>query len=92
MKLSPLSSAAGVQSGAVRQGPAVVAASASVAALEVLVGAQAESVQAAQKAIAALPAIDMERVAEIKEALARGDIAFDPKKLAGLIERHHRGR
>lgn len=91
MKLSPLSGAAGVQSGSVRHAPAVAASAASVVTPEVYVGAQAEGVQAAQKAMAALPEIDMARVAEIKEALARGDIAFDPKKLAGLIERHHRG-
>lgn len=62
------------------------------AALEVHVGQQTETVQAAQKQLAAMPDIDAARVAEIKAALARGEISFDPQKLAGLISRHHGGR
>lgn len=63
-----------------------------VVAPEVMVGAQAESVQAAHSQLAAMPDIDAARVAEIKQALARGEISFDHRKLAGLIVRHHGGR
>lgn len=92
MKLSPLGAGAAVQSGTTSAVPSMTATAAGAAPAQVQVGVQAEGVQAAHKAMAALPEVDMARVAEIKEALARGDIAFDPRKLAGLIARHHGGR
>lgn len=92
MKLSSLGGTAATQSGAARAAPSPAISSASVAEAQVQVGAQAESVQAAQQALAAMPELDMARVAEIKEALARGDIGFDPQKLARLIARHHGGQ
>ena len=63
-----------------------------VAPDQVHVGEQTEHVQAAQVAMAAMPEIDAQRVAEIKAALARGEIAFDAQKIAGLVVRHHGGR
>lgn len=59
---------------------------------EVHVGTQAARIQAAQAQMAALPEMDMQRIAEIKAALERGEIGFDPQKIAGLIMRHHGGR
>lgn len=59
---------------------------------DVQLGSQAARVQAAQTAMAAMPDVDLARIAEIKAALARGEIGFDPEKIAGLVMRHHRGR
>lgn len=63
-----------------------------VAPDQVHLGPQAEHVQAAQAQMAKLPEMDAARVAEIKAALARGDIGFDAQKIAGLVMRHHGGR
>ena len=63
-----------------------------VAPDSVHVGAQTERVQAAQVQLAQMPEVDAARVAEIKAALARGEIAFDAQKIAGLVVRHHGGR
>lgn len=68
------------------------AVSSVVAPDAVHVGAQTERVQAAQAQLAAMPEVDAARVAEIKAALARGDIPFDAQKIAGLVVRHHGGR
>lgn len=65
---------------------------AGVAPDAVHVGAQTERVQAAQLQLAAMPEVDAARVAEIKAALARGEIGFDAQKIAGLVVRHHGGR
>ncbi|WP_174873890.1 flagellar biosynthesis anti-sigma factor FlgM [Vogesella oryzae] len=53
---------------------------------------QSAVMQPAQEALAAMPDIDAERVADIKAALAEGKINFDAGKLAGLIRRYHGGR
>lgn len=95
MKLSPLAPAAGaapVQGDAVQSAAASLPVAAAVVAPEVQVGAQAARMQRAQEALAGMPDVDAARVAEIKDALARGDISFDPRKLAQLIERHHGGK
>lgn len=39
-----------------------------------------------------MPDIDLERVAAVKAALARGEVKFDPQQLAALIDRYHGGR
>lgn len=71
----------------------LAAASASVVAPDAVhVGAQTERVQAAHVQLAAMPEVDAARVADIKAALARGEIAFDAQKIAGLVVRHHGGR
>lgn len=44
-----------------------------------------------QEAIRALPDIDMEQVAAIKKALARGELSADVKVLAHSILAYHRG-
>lgn len=95
MKLNPLGAAAPVsttQTDQIDRSARSGAAAASVVAPDVAVGAQAVRVQAAQVQLAAMPDVDLQRVQEIKEALARGDIGFDPVKLAALVQRHHGGR
>jgi negative regulator of flagellin synthesis FlgM len=43
----------------------------------------------ALQALSAMPEIDHERVSQLRDALARGELPFDPAKLAGLIQRFH---
>jgi negative regulator of flagellin synthesis FlgM len=63
--------------------PAQAEAPASAAPLE------SEVLQPAKKAMASLPEFDAARVAELRDALAKGELPFDPARLAGLIERFH---
>lgn len=53
---------------------------------------QSEVLQPAAKALAAMPDFDAARVAELRDALAKGELPFDPARLAGLIQRFHGGR
>lgn len=69
------------------------ATSASVVAPDAVhLGTQTERVQSAHVQLAAMAEVDAARVAEIKAALARGEIGFDAQKIAGLVVRHHGGR
>nr|WP_314545180.1 flagellar biosynthesis anti-sigma factor FlgM [uncultured Massilia sp.] len=43
----------------------------------------------AQAALAALPDFDAARVAELRDALAKGELPFDAARLAGAIQRFH---
>ncbi len=52
---------------------------------------QSDVLQPARQALAALPEIDHARVAELRDALAKGELPFDPARLAGLIQRFHGG-
>ena len=52
---------------------------------------QSEVLQPAREALRALPEIDQARVAELRDALAKGELPFDPARLAGLIQRFHGG-
>ncbi|TQK10136.1 flagellar biosynthesis anti-sigma factor FlgM [Herbaspirillum sp. SJZ107] len=45
--------------------------------------------QPAQGALRALPDFDAARVAELRDALAKGQLPFDAGRLAGLIQRFH---
>jgi negative regulator of flagellin synthesis FlgM len=45
--------------------------------------------QPAQSALRALPDFDAAKVAELRDALAKGELPFDPARLAGLIQRFH---
>lgn len=69
-------------------------AAAPAAAAVVAPGAALESdvLKPAATALAAMPEVDEARVAEIRDAIARGEIGFDASKLAGLILRYHGGR
>lgn len=53
---------------------------------------QSAVLQPALDALRQLPEIDHAKVAALRDALARGEIAFDAAKLAGLIARHHGSR
>lgn len=52
---------------------------------------QSEVLQPALAALASMPEIDHARVAELRDALAKGELPFDPARLAGLIQRFHGG-
>jgi negative regulator of flagellin synthesis FlgM len=45
--------------------------------------------QPAQSALRALPDFDAAKVAELRDALAKGELPFDSGRLAGLIQRFH---
>ena len=66
--------------------PSAPAATESAAPLESSV------LQPAAKALAALPDFDAARVAELRDALTKGELPFDAGRLAGLIQRFHGGR
>lgn len=52
---------------------------------------QSEVLQPAAAALRAMPDFDAARVAELRDALAKGELPFDPGRLAGLIQRFHGG-
>jgi negative regulator of flagellin synthesis FlgM len=73
-------------------GPANAPAAAPTAAASGAAPAlQSEVLQPAAKAMAALPDFDAARVAELRDALAKGELPFDAGRLAGLIQRFHGG-
>jgi negative regulator of flagellin synthesis FlgM len=72
--------------GAAVPAPAAASASGSAGTLESAV------LQPAQRALRALPDFDAARVAELRDALAKGELPFDAGRLAGLIERFHGGK
>lgn len=53
---------------------------------------QSEVLKPAAEALRAMPDFDAARVAELRDALARGELPFDPARLAGLIQKFHGGR
>ena len=53
---------------------------------------QSEVLQPAMAALSAMPEVDSERVAELRDLLARGELPFDAGRLAGLIQRFHGGK
>ena len=53
---------------------------------------QSEVLKPATEALRAMPDFDAARVAELRDALARGELPFDPGRLAGLIQKFHGGR
>lgn len=73
-------------SGAGNAAPAPAAAPAASEPLESAV------LQSAQGALRALPDFDAVRVAELRDALAKGELQFDAGRLAGLIQRFHGGK
>jgi negative regulator of flagellin synthesis FlgM len=89
MKISsgstPSVSIAPLAGGAAAPAAAPVSAPAGTDALESAV------LQPAQKALGALPDFDAARVAELRDALANGELPFDAGRLAGLIQRFHGG-
>jgi negative regulator of flagellin synthesis FlgM len=71
------------------QGPAATAAGEVVAPGSAPL--QSEVLQPAKEAMAKLSEFDSARVAELRDALAKGELPFDPARLAGLIQRFHGG-
>lgn len=50
---------------------------------------QSAVLQPALQAMREMPEIDQEKVDLLRNALAKGELPFDPGKLAGLIQRFH---
>lgn len=73
------------------QGPAAAPAPAAAAAATAA-PLQAETLQPAKDAMAAMSDIDQARVAELRDLLAKGELPFDAGRLAGLIQRFHGGK
>ena len=71
---------------------AAPAPAAPAAATESSAALQSSVLQPATRALAAMPDFDAARVAELRDALAKGELPFDPARLAGLIQRFHGGR
>ncbi|KQQ36123.1 negative regulator of flagellin synthesis LfgM [Duganella sp. Leaf126] len=65
------------------EAPAAPSASATAAPL------QSAVMQPALQAMRDMPEIDQEKVDMLRDALAKGELPFDPAKLAGLIQRFH---
>jgi negative regulator of flagellin synthesis FlgM len=53
---------------------------------------QSEVLKPAADALRAMPDFDAARVAELRDLLSRGELPFDPARLAGLIQKFHGGR
>lgn len=53
---------------------------------------QSAALAPARTALNEMPEIDQAKVAAVRDALAKGEIAFDAGKLAGLIARYHAGQ
>lgn len=53
---------------------------------------QSEVLKPATEVLREMPDFDAARVAELRDALAKGELPFDPARLAGLIEKFHGGR
>jgi negative regulator of flagellin synthesis FlgM len=68
-----------------------VQAPADTASASVSPALQSDVLQPAAQALRAMPDFDAARVAELRDQLARGELPFDPGRLAGLIERFHGG-
>jgi negative regulator of flagellin synthesis FlgM len=50
---------------------------------------QSAVMQPALQALREMPEVDQERIDMLRDALAKGELPFDPAKLAGLIQRFH---
>jgi len=68
--------------------PAEAPRAAAPAAQEAL---QSAVLQPAMKALQAMPDFDHEKVAMLRDALAKGELPFNAGKLAGVIQRFHGG-
>jgi negative regulator of flagellin synthesis FlgM len=94
MKISSGNTGAAVRSSAVAPAEAIAENAGAAGAMGgSSAGAELQSavLQPAMAALRAMPEIDHERVAMLRDALAKGELPFDPSKLAGLIQRFHGG-
>lgn len=69
--------------------PEAVADSASVANATPVVALQSAVLRPAMQAMRNLPEVDHAKVAQLRDALSKGELPFDPAKLAGLVQRFH---
>lgn len=53
--------------------------------------AEALPLEQMQQALRAMPDVDLEKVAKLKQALQRGELATDPAALASSMLAYHRG-
>jgi negative regulator of flagellin synthesis FlgM len=67
------------------------AADAPAAARAATPALQSAVLQPAAEALRAMPDFDAAKVAELRDLLAKGELPFDPGRLAGLIQRFHGG-
>lgn len=81
----------GRASAAERTGAAAPASAGAAGGAGAAAPLQSEVLQPALAALAAMPEVDHARVAELRDALAKGELPFDPARLAGLIQRFHGG-
>ena len=72
--------------------PAAAPLEAAAAAAAAPAALQSSVLQPAAQALRAMPDFDAARVAELRDALAKGELPFDASRLAGLIQRFHGGR
>lgn len=52
---------------------------------------QSAVLQPAMAALKDMPEMDLDRIAMLRDALAKGELPFDPDRLAGLVQRFHMG-
>lgn len=71
--------------------PAAVAAAGASSSSSSSSALQSDVLQPAAQALRSLPDFDAARVAELRDALAKGELPFDASRLAGLIQRFHGG-
>jgi negative regulator of flagellin synthesis FlgM len=69
--------------------PAAAPAAAPVAPAVATGTLESSVLQPAQSALKALPDFDAAKVAELRDALSKGELPFDAGRLAGLIQRFH---
>jgi negative regulator of flagellin synthesis FlgM len=69
--------------------PAAAPAAAPVAPAVANEALESSVLQPAQSALKALPDFDAAKVAELRDALSKGELPFDAGRLAGLIQRFH---
>ena len=70
-------------------GPASPAVAAPLTSAAPAVALESALLEPAQNALRSLPDFDAARVAELRDALAKGELPFDAGRLAGLIQRFH---
>jgi len=73
-------------------GPAQPSIAAPLSAAAPAVALESALLEPAQSALRALPDFDAARVAELRDALSKGELPFDAGRLAGLIQRFHGGQ
>lgn len=88
MKISGVSTSS-VTASPVTGGAAAAAPAPATVAAAAAMPLESAVLQPAQGALRALPDFDAARVAELRDALSKGELPFDAKRLAGLIQQFH---